>query len=139
MQAKNDIQTEDDIKKLVHSFYAKVNADEMLSPIFNDIAKVNWDEHLPHLCRFWSTLLFRTATFNGRPFPKHAVLPLERAHFTRWVSLFVATVDELFAGPKAEEAKNFARSIADTFQLRMGLLDPSAFNVFTAKLQSQPK
>ena len=124
---KSDIQNEDDIKKLVHTFYDKVNRDDLLSPIFNDVAKVNWDEHLPLLCRFWSTLLFRTMTFEGRPFPKHLPLPIQREHFGRWVSLFTATVDELFSGAKAEEAKNFARSIADTFQLRMGLIDPSMF------------
>ena len=123
--AKTDIKNEGDIKTLVHAFYDKVNRDELLSPIFNDVAKVNWDEHLPLLCRFWSTLLFRTMTFEGRPFPKHLPLPVQREHFTRWVSLFVATVDELFSGAKAEEAKNFARSIADTFQMRMGLIDPS--------------
>jgi hemoglobin len=118
---KQDIQTEEDIEKLVHSFYDKVQKDDLLAPIFNDVAKVNWEEHLPHLCRFWSTLLFRTMTFDGRPFPKHAVLPVEKEHFARWVSLFVTTVDELFEGPKAEEAKGYARSIADTFQLRMAL------------------
>lgn len=122
---KTDIQTEDDIRKLVHTFYDKVNRDELLSPIFNDVAKVNWEEHLPLLCRFWSTLLFRTMTFEGRPFPKHIGLPVQREHFARWVSMFVATVDELFSGAKAEEAKNFARSIANTFQLRMGLIDSS--------------
>ena len=119
-----DIQTEEDIKALVDAFYAKVNEDALLSPIFNDVAKVNWEEHLPHLCRFWSTLLFRTMTFQGQPFPKHMVLPVKREHFDRWIGLFVETVDQLFAGPKAEEAKGYARSIADTFQLRMGLIDP---------------
>ena len=122
---KADIQNEEDIKKLVHTFYDKVNRDELLSPVFNDVAKVNWEEHLPLLCRFWSTLLFRTMTFEGRPFPKHVGMPVQREHFARWVSLFVTTVDELFSGAKAEEAKNFARSIADTFQMRMGLIDPS--------------
>lgn len=122
---KTDIRTENDIQKLVRAFYARVNADDLLSPIFNDLAKVNWEEHLPHLCRFWSTLLFRTTTFDGQPFPKHAVLPLKKEHFTRWVLLFTETVDELFAGAKAEEAKGYARSIADTFQLRMGLSDPA--------------
>ncbi|HYE30835.1 MAG TPA: group III truncated hemoglobin [Methylomirabilota bacterium] len=123
METLPDIRNEEDIQKLVHTFYDKVNADELLGPIFNDVAKVNWEEHLPHLCRFWSTLLFRTMTFEGRPFPKHAALPIQREHFVRWVGLFTGTVDELFAGPKAEEAKNYARSIADSFQLRLGLLE----------------
>ena len=124
-----DIQTEEDIKKLVDSFYDKVKADEMLAPIFNEVAKVNWSEHLPMLYRFWSALLFQTKNFKGQPFPKHAVLPVQREHFTRWVSLFVQTVDEHFSGPKSEEAKGFAMSIADTFQLRMGLLDSVSLKV----------
>ena len=130
---KTDILTEEDIQKLVHAFYARVNADALLAPVFNDVAKVNWNEHLPLLCRFWSTLLFRTMTFEGRPFPKHVGLPVKKEHFGRWVSLFVGTVDELFAGAKAEEAKGFARSIADTFQLRMGLLGTSASMQLTQK------
>ncbi|MEP6662561.1 MAG: group III truncated hemoglobin [Verrucomicrobiota bacterium] len=123
---KTDIHDEADVEKLVHAFYEKVNDDALLAPIFNHVANVNWENHLQLLCRFWNTLLFRTMTFEGKPFPKHAILPLEKGHFTRWVFLFTSTVDELFAGAKAEEAKGFARSIADTFQLRMGLRDEAA-------------
>ena len=37
--------------------------------------------------------LLGTGTYRGAPFPKHAVLPVEKAHFDR--SLFLATVDVL--------------------------------------------
>jgi hemoglobin len=131
MEQRRDIRDEADIKVFVDAFYAKVNADELLSPVFNEVARVDWTEHLPLLYSFWSALLFRTSTFTGRPFPKHLVLPIGREHFGRWVSLFVATIDELFEGAKAEEAKNFARSIADTFQLRMGLLGQEESIKFT--------
>lgn len=114
-----DITTEDHIRTLVDSFYSKVNAYPLLSPIFNDVAQVDWKTHLPLLYQFWSTLLFRSNTYEGRPWPKHAVLPVKGEHFDRWVSLFKATVDEHFSGPKATEAKNFAGSIANTFQNRL--------------------
>jgi hemoglobin len=117
----HDIVDEADIKRLVDAFYAKVNCDDLLSPVFNDFAKVDWEKHLPLLCTFWSTLLFRSAAYKGQPFPKHLLLPVAREHFDRWVSLFKQTVDELFKGPKAIETKGFAMSIADTFQRRMGL------------------
>lgn len=117
-----DITTEDHIKILVDSFYAKVNADALLSPIFNDVAQVDWHVHLPLLYQFWSTLLFRTNTYQGRPWPKHAFLPVNAEHFSRWVSLFKATVDEHFSGAKADEAKNFAASIANTFQNRLAMM-----------------
>jgi hemoglobin len=117
-----DIATEDHIKILVNSFYTKVNADALLSPIFNEVAQVDWATHLPLLYQFWSTLLFRTNSYEGRPWPKHARLPVNAEHFERWVSLFKQTVDEHFSGPKAAEAKNFAASIANTFQNRLALM-----------------
>ena len=119
----NDITTQEDIKTLVHSFYERVNADALLSPVFNETARVNWEEHLPLLCQFWSSVLFRTGGYRGNPFSKHLPLPIQPEHFARWLALFTATVDAHFQGPKAEEAKNFARSVADTFQRRLGLLD----------------
>jgi hemoglobin len=114
-----DITTQEDVKTLVDSFYQKVNDDPLLSPIFNGVAHVNWDEHLPIMYRFWGTMLLRSNNYQGRPWPKHAVLPVGGAHFTRWLGLFRETVDEHFEGPKSVEAKNVAASIADTFQNRM--------------------
>ena len=117
----HDIATEADIKTLVDSFYDKVNADPLLGPIFNDVAKVDWDHHLPTMYSFWSTLLFRTMTFKGQPLAKHLPLPVSPEHFQRWLALFKQTLNENFSGPKADEARNFAASIADTFQMRMGI------------------
>ena len=121
-QDRSDISTEADIKLLVDSFYQKVNQDELIGPIFNEVVEVDWAEHLPTMYRFWGSLLFRNNSYQGHPWPKHAVLPVNPAHFNRWLSLFKQTVDEHFAGPKAIEAKNAAASIADTFQNRMQLM-----------------
>ncbi len=117
-----DIEAEEDIQLLVDSFYEKVNKDELLSPIFNDLAEVDWAEHLPTMYRFWGSLLLRNNSYQGQPWPKHAVLPVGTSHFARWLALFRQTVDEHFTGPKAIEAKNIAASIADTFQNRMQLV-----------------
>lgn len=118
---QQDITTEEDIKLLVDTFYDKVNQDERLSPIFNQVAKVDWTHHLPQMYHFWSTVLFGSMAYKGRPFPKHLALPVERAHFTRWIFLFTQTVEELFTGPMAEQAKQKATSIANMFQMKMGL------------------
>lgn len=120
--SRSDITTEADVKTLVDSFYDKVGRDELLSPIFNDVAEVDWAEHLPIMYRFWGSLLFRHGDYRGQPWPKHAVLPVNPAHFDRWLKLFKQTVDEHFSGPKALEAKNLAASIADTFQNRFGFV-----------------
>jgi hemoglobin len=114
-----DIQTEADIQTLVDSFYAKVNADPLLAPIFNEVARVNWEHHLPQLYDFWSGLLLGTARYRGRPFPKHLPLPIDSSHFQRWLALFSGTVDELFAGPVAELAKLRAHNIGQVFESRL--------------------
>ena len=122
VQPKTDILGSAEIRLLVETFYTRVNQDPILGPIFNDVAKVNWDEHIPLLCRFWNTLLFRTGEYRGNAFGKHQLLPVGKEHFTTWLALFRKTIDDLFEGPKAEEAKGYAASIADSFQLKLGLL-----------------
>jgi hemoglobin len=119
---KVDIKDEQDIKLLVDTFYDKVNGDELLSPIFNGFAQVNWEHHLPVMYSFWSSVLFGTMAYKGQPFPKHLPLPVDRQHFARWVDLFACTVDELFEGEKAREIKQKASSIAQVFQMKMGLI-----------------
>lgn len=114
-----DIQTEADIQTLVDRFYDKVNQDELLAPIFNEVAAVHWAAHLPTMYDFWSSILLGTARYKGRPFPKHLPLPVGKPHFQRWLQLFYATVTEHFAGPTAEQAKIKALNIATMFEYRM--------------------
>ncbi|MEJ8758532.1 group III truncated hemoglobin [Pontibacter sp. H259] len=123
---KKDIENEGDIKQLVDTFYDHVNTDELLGPVFNDFAKIDWDHHLPVMYNFWSTVLFGSMAYKGQPFPKHMRLPVSRDHFSQWVSLFTSTVDELFEGANAKEIKQKATSIAQVFQMRLGLIDYQA-------------
>ena len=37
-----DLETPEDVKTLVDAFYAKVNRDALLAPVFNEIANVVW-------------------------------------------------------------------------------------------------
>ena len=120
-----DIQTMEDIQQLVDRFYDKVNQDELLSPVFNDVAQVNWTMHLPVMYSFWGSILLGAAHYNGQPFPKHMGLPVTGEHFSRWMDLFLETIDENFEGPKAEEAIQRAGAIAMVFQTRMGLITPA--------------
>lgn len=117
----SDLKNASDVRLLVDRFYLKVQEDPQLGPIFNEVAKVDWPQHLPVMYQFWETMLFRTGGYTGKPFPKHLALPLHSEHFTQWLALFRQTVDESFAGPKAEEAKKWAEHIAHTFQQRMNL------------------
>lgn len=118
-----DIETTKDIEQLVDAFYAKVRADELIGYIFTDIAKVNWEAHLPRMYHFFENLLFYTGSYTGNPLELHKhisrLFPLTRAHFERWESLFMQTVDELFAGEKASLAKQRAKSISAVMQLKI--------------------
>lgn len=115
----NDIQSDQDVKILVHNFYGKVRSDERLGYIFNDIAEVDWDEHLPKMVDFWSNLLFQTGRYKGRPFRNHIPLPIKEGDFDRWYLMFEETVNEHYTGEKANLAKHLARNIASSFELRM--------------------
>lgn len=114
-----DIENKEDVKFFVDAFYDKVNKDELLGPVFNDIAAVNWEEHLPKMYNFWESLLFGKQSYKGRPFDVHMPLPLSEDHFNRWVELFTITIKENFSGTRAEEALVKAKSIAGIFKFKM--------------------
>jgi hemoglobin len=120
-----DITTENDVKLLVDSFYAKVNKDNLLSPVFNEFAQVDWEVHLPKMYRFWGTMLIGTMNYNGSAFAPHARLPVNEEHFNRWLTLFRGTVDEHFEGQNAELAKQRAQSIASIFLYKIEALKSS--------------
>ncbi len=115
MKTLRPLDSREEIAILVSEFYAKVRQDSLIGPIFNDVAKVNWDEHLPKITNFWCDLLLGENSYQGRPFPPHIPLNLQTAHFERWLTLFIQTVDENFTGLKAEEVKRRALGIARNF------------------------
>lgn len=115
MSTKKEIQNLTDIKLLVDSFYGKVREDDMLKDIFNNIIQNRWPQHLEKMYSFWQTVLLDEYTYNGTPFPPHAKLPVEEEHFTRWLQLFNATVDEYFVGEKATRAKWQGERMAEMF------------------------
>lgn len=122
-----DIETETDIRSVVHAFYRNMEADPTIGPYFSGL---DWGGHLPNMVGFWSSVVFQTGTYRGRPFDPHARMPgLERQHFAHWVERFHRTVDGLFAGPRADLMKARAEQIAGVFQAKLGLwhvLDPQA-------------
>jgi hemoglobin len=109
----NDIANRNDIKLFVDSFYGKVRNDVLLSPIFSqNIPEETWPLHLEKIYNFWSAILFAEKGFEGNPMEKHMGLPINEKHFNQWLFLFNQTINEHFAGPKADEAKKRAHSIA---------------------------
>lgn len=120
---KTDIQNRSHIQLLVDSFYKKVRSDNEIAYLFNDVARVDWEHHLPRMYDFWENIVFQTGGFTGNPMIAHLQLnqksPLSAAHFERWLKLFMETVDELFEGDKAELIKQRAHSIATMMQIKI--------------------
>ncbi len=109
---QHDLADEEDITLLVNTFYAKIRQHELLFSVFDPIIKGNWEAHLQKMVTFWSTLLLYTRQYKEDPLPKHLPLPLQKKHFDEWLRLFNETVDGLFKGELANNAKKRAFSIA---------------------------
>lgn len=120
---KKDLSNRKDIETLITAFYEKVKQDSTIGYIFNDVAKVNWEKHLPVMFNFWENALFYTGTYSGDNMNVHRHLnrmtPLKKEHFEQWNKLFLENVDELFAGPNAELAKQRAISISTVMQIKI--------------------
>jgi hemoglobin len=117
--ALQDISNIQDIKILVNTFYDKVQKDDLIGPIFNQKMMGRWPEHLEKMYRFWQTILLEEHTYSGSPFPSHKQLPVNQSHFDRWMEIFTSTVDSLFVGKLAEEAKVRAANMAYMFNYKI--------------------
>lgn len=129
MAADKEILHLDDIKQLVDTFYNKVQTNALIGPVFNERIQDRWPQHLEKMYSFWQTVLLEEYTYFGRPFPPHAQLPVEREHFETWLGIFNETVDELFTGDKATEAKWRAGKMAEMFQVKLAHFRNSSHNI----------
>jgi len=113
---KADILTREDVQLLVDTFYDQVKENPVIGYIFTDVAKVDWKHHLPKMYNFWSSIILGDQSYDGNPMLKHIALgkqtPLGETEFAEWISIFNSTVDALFTGPNADEAKLRAANIA---------------------------
>lgn len=111
-----DLDSPEEITEMVRRFYADVAMDDLLGPMFNDVARVDWSEHLPKLTAFWCRALLDLPGYGGNPFRAHAQVHDRRAftsaHFERWLSLFHETLDLGWIGPNAERAHQLADNVA---------------------------
>ncbi|NCU05632.1 MAG: group III truncated hemoglobin [Chitinophagaceae bacterium] len=120
---KQDIRNREDIRLLMEKFYDKLLADESISYLFTDVAKIDLEHHFPVLVDFWDSILFQSDTYHKNAMKPHIDLhqqsPLEPHHFKTWLGYFITTVNELFEGEKAELARQRATSIATIMQIKV--------------------
>lgn len=118
-----DIQTREDLAQLLWAFYTKLLADPAISYIFTDVAKINLETHMPSLTDFWEQMLLERNGYRKNVMQIHLDLNAEEAltqeHFSIWLNHFNSTMDEMFAGEIAENAKTRALSIATVMQIKL--------------------
>ena len=120
---KHDIISEADIQLLVDSFYKKVIHDPIIGFIFTDVVQLSWEKHIPIMYAFWTSILLPPSNYHGNPMSNHFELDkkvqLTQEHFDKWLLLWEQTVNENFAGSKAEEAITRAKNIAAIMLLKI--------------------
>lgn len=104
------------IERLVRQFYAEVRRDPVLGPIF-DARIMDWDPHLQQMCAFWSSVMLMSGRYHGNPMVKHLPLPIDAAHFDRWLALFEETSRKVCTPAAAAHFNERARRIAESLEL----------------------
>jgi hemoglobin len=119
----SDLVNRDDVEVLLRRFYSQVFADDVLAEPFSELRAQGLESHLPVMCDFWETVLFRAGLYHGSALVVHRQLdlrhPLYARHFARWITLWEAAVDEMYGGPAADRAKVQAGRIARAMHRRL--------------------
>jgi hemoglobin len=116
MKMKNDITTYEDCLLLIRKFYDKLLTDDTIAHFFVDL---DLEEHIPRVADFWAFLLIDKPGYNNNMMTAHAKLELKEKDFERWLALFHETINEHFAGEKAELAIQRSTLIAWTMRSKM--------------------
>ena len=118
-----DLDNRGAIHDLVVHFYREVAFDDLLGPVFGEVAEVDWAAHIPRLIGYWCRVLLGHSSYDGRILAAH-----ERIHaewrfdeelFERWYRLFVESVDSSWSGPNADRAKRHAAHMAGVISRRL--------------------
>ncbi len=118
-----DLVDRADVEALLWRFYGRVFVDEVLDEPFADLRAKGLKSHIPTMCDFWETVLFRAGRYRGSALAAHREVhgrtPLSGHHFVRWLQTWHDTVDEMYRGPVAERAKIQATRIAWAMHRRL--------------------
>jgi hemoglobin len=101
--------------------------DEVLGPVFEDVAEVDWSTHIPRLIDFWCRILLGHQTYQGTILAAHRRVHDQEAftadHFDRWYGLWAATIAQGWSGPLADTARDHAARIAGSMARQLPRID----------------
>jgi hemoglobin len=136
-----DLDNRTAIHDVVVHFYREVVFDDLLAPIFGEVAEVDWAFHIPKLIDYWCRVLLGESGYHGELLAAHRhihhISPLRYEHFDRWYALWETAVDAHGRGAFADRAKRHAARIGAT--LARQILDaPWCPAVTHASTDTQP-
>ncbi len=111
----HDIDSVTDVHDLVVEFYREVVFDDLLEPVFGEVAEVDWAEHIPKLIDYWSRILLDIPGAPGPVMQVHRDLHTKSSITPdlcdRWFTLWSECVAQRWAGPVADRAVSHAASL----------------------------
>jgi hemoglobin len=117
---RSDHISEDNIRRLVDAFYAKIRLDPELGPIFARAIPGDWQPHLTKMYAFWSSVMLTSGRYKGNPVARHlAIEGIQPPLFERWLALFDETCGELFDDRLRDEFGGKAARVAESLKLAL--------------------
>jgi len=120
-----DIQTQEDIYRVVSSFYTKLFSDERISYLFTTVIPIHLhlEAHLQVLVKFWSQALLGTGGYFNNLTQVHldvnAKAALTKEHFEIWLNHLFEAIDEYYEGENCERMKNQAYNLSTIMQIKI--------------------
>ena len=118
-----DLESRSDVHDLVVDFYREIVFDDLLAPVFEEVAEVDWAAHIPRLIDYWCRVLFgepsETGAILGPHQHVHDLAPFRGELFDRWNRLWTEAIDRRWAGPNAERARTHAARISGVLSRRL--------------------
>jgi hemoglobin len=112
-------EREAEIARLVERFYALGREDPMLGPVFESRVS-DWTKHLETMRSFWSSAIYRSGRYHGRPLEVHKrIAEIVPEHFAKWLQLWELAVGETVRSDARTPLIAMARRMAGTMAPRM--------------------
>ena len=113
---KKDISTSEDVKTLVDAFYNDVKSDPIIGYVFTDVAKVDWEEHLPRMYKFWEFALLGNAIYKGNPMMKLFLNLSSEIKFIKKIEFYLSFIlTTKFVFLKSNRIKVHKHSVLSSF------------------------
>ena len=121
---------------LVHRFYDDVRADGLLGPTFDAVLAERWEAHLPRMGRVLEHRRVGDAQLQRQRLRQaHGDSGCHPQHFSRWLTLWFAHTEALFAAGTAAEFQEMAIGIARNLY-RGYFGHPAAFDGIESELHN---